>query len=339
MQGCAAALALIASGGCGGGSSSGNDGGKAAAPSSSEVAVSVVSGALNASAGSAVGWNGAPVRQRSLLERIRDELGPVGQADAATWTCTGGTLSPSFSGPTANPYTYTPVSCSVTWANGKSGSSVWSSTFTLNYGPTCDDSHPRIVNQDGGCTLTRITAAGGDTRTITGPLGNAYAITHDTNGAGTGWDSGVSPAPTNAGVVITCTAGGCATDGGTLAVNGSHLTGTVTPAGGSPTEIWDHTVSTPSGPLTFTASGTTRLFSGQVTVQHNLARYTAVSTFNAVGYGEPGCCFPTTGSITTAYQGGPLQGQTETLAFSPVCGEATLTVGSSSVALTLLHCL
>jgi hypothetical protein len=29
------------------------------------------------------------------------------------------------------------------------------------------------------------------TRTITGPDGNAYAVTHDTNGAGTGWDSTV----------------------------------------------------------------------------------------------------------------------------------------------------
>ncbi len=334
LQGCAAVLAVLAGAGCGGSSSSSSS--SSSGPSSSEVAVSVVSGAINVSGGSALGWNAIPAQRPSLLDRVRDELGPLHSASAATWTCTGGTLDPSFAGPGA--YTYTPVSCSVTWQNGKSASSMWSTTFGLDYGASCDATHARVVNQVADCEVTRTTGAGGNTRTITGPKGNAYAIDHDTNGAGTGWDSGVTPAPTDDGVIVTCGAGGCAA-GGTLAISGSHLTGTVTPAGGAATRIWDHTVSTPAGPLTFTVSGGVRTLSGSVTVQHNLAHYTAVSTFAGVGYGQPGCCFPTTGSISTAYQEGPLKGVTETLTFSGVCGEATLDDGGTTTPLTLMHCL
>jgi hypothetical protein len=330
-------LGLILSVGCG---SSSNSGTSSSGPSSSEVATSVVSGAINNSGGGALGWNLEPARRRPVLERFLEGLNPIGKAYAATWTCSGGALSPHFAGPSLDPYAFTPVSCSVTWANDKSGSSLWSGTFTLNYGTSCDSTHPWIGNQVAGCSVTRTTASGGDTRTVTGPSGNSYAITHDTNGAGTGWDTTVSPAPGDGGVVVTCGAGGCASGGGTLAIDGSHLTGTVTPSGQASTKIWDHTVSTAGAPMTFTASGTTRLFSGTVTVQHNLARYTATATFNSVGYGQAGCCYPTTGNVTTAFQSGPFQGDTETLAFSSVCGEATLTTtAGNSVPLTLQHCL
>jgi len=319
---------------CGGGSSPGS---ASTAPSSSEVATSVVSGAISNSAGSALGWNGPRAPGVPALRRLLDELNPVAKAYAAAWSCTGGTLAPPFAGP--GTYQFTPVSCSVTWENGRSASSQWSGAFTLQYGAGCDATHARIVNQAAGCALTRTTAAGGDARTITGPNGNAYAITHDTHGAGTGWDAGVSPAPTDAGVVVTCGAGGCPASGGTLAVNGSHLTGTVTPSGGSPTVIWDHTVSTAAGPLAFTVSGVTRVFSGAVTVQHNLARFTAVSTFDGVGF-VAGCCYPTSGSVTTTFLNGPFVGDTETLTFSSSCGETSLKDASGKIApLTLEHCL
>lgn len=331
----ALSLGLVVSAGCG--SSSNNN---AATPSSSEVATSVVSGTMNNSAGSALGWNFLPVQRKPILDRLIDQVSPIGKAYAATWLCTGGTLSPVFAGPSKDPYTFTPVSCTVEWANAKSASSQWSGTFTLDYGTSCDNTHARIINQVAACSLTRTTASGGNTRTITGPNGNAYAITHDTNGAGTGWDTTVSPAPSNGGVVVTCGAGGCATGGGTLVIDGSHLTGAVTPSGQAATKIWDHTVSTAGGPLTFTASGTTRLLSGAVTVQHNLAKFTATATFNSVGYGEAGCCFPTTGSVTTTFQSGPSKGETETLAFSAICGEVTFTNTSGvSSPLTLQHCL
>ena len=103
-------------------------------------------------------------------------------------------------------------------------------------------------------------------------------------------------------MIATCGAGGCATGGGSLAISGSHLTAEV--AGDvAPTKIVDVTVSTGS-PLTFMVSGSTRVLSGSVTVQHNVARYTATATFDAVVFGQAGCCFPTSGTVTATFGGG-----------------------------------
>jgi hypothetical protein len=61
---------------------------------------------------------------------------------------------------------------------------------------------------------------------------------------------------------------------------------------------------------------------------------------DAQGYDLVGCCFPTTGSVSTTFSGGALAGKTEPLVFSNVCGEATLTtVSGRTVPITLLHCL
>jgi hypothetical protein len=195
-----------------------------------------------------------------------------------------------------------------------------------------------MEKQVAGCELTRTTATGGDTRTITGVDGNMYAIDHDTNGAGTGWDSSVTPAPTNDGVQVTCAAGGCAS-GRTLVISGSHLTGTVT-IGSATTKIWDHTVTSDGAGLTVTGSGPTRIVDGTVTVEHNLLKYTSTTTFSSVGYTEPGCCFPTNGSVSTTFSKGADVGKTESLSFSNICGEATLTTADgATVPITLEHCL
>jgi hypothetical protein len=145
------------------------------------------------------------------------------------------------------------------------------------------------------------------------------------------------PAPTNAGLVLTCGSGGCS-ESKTLVINGSHITGTVELADGSDTVRWDHTV-TSSG-LTVTGSGAGRLVTGSVTVQHNIARYVATVTFNNAGYGDVACCFPTTGSVTATFAGGPDDGKSESLTFSSACGEATLTAASGGTqSITLQHCL
>ena len=63
-------------------------------------------------------------------------------------------------------------------------------------------------------------------------------------------------------------------------------------------------------------------------------------TFNDVGYGEVGCCFPTSGSVSASFSKGPDVGKTESLSFTAICGEATLTNASGvSEPLTLQHCL
>jgi hypothetical protein len=226
------------------------------------------------------------------------------------------------------------VGCTVKWANGKTESSLWSGPFTLNYGSSCDSTHAWIDNQAGGCALTRTTSMGGVTRTITGPNGGTYAITHDTNGQGTGWDSSVSPAPSNGGVVVTCNSSGCSA-GKNVVIDGSHLIGTL-----NSEKVWDHTVSTGSSGLTVTGEGVGRVVNGSVVVQHNLAKETATATFNQVAFGETGCCFPTAGSISTTFTSGSNQGKTETLTFSPTCGEGTLTKpDGKTVSLALKHCI
>jgi hypothetical protein len=62
-------------------------------------------------------------------------------------------------------------------------------------------------------------------------------------------------------------------------------------------------------------------------------------TFNAVGYGEADCCFPTSGNVTSTTANAPGAGDTETLSFTGLCGEATLTRRGVTSALTLIHCL
>jgi hypothetical protein len=327
----------------GSGSGSGTDG--TASPSGSEVGVSMVSGALNNNSETEMAWNDvAPRTQRktSALDRALTFLNPIRPAYAASWTCSGDTLTPSFDGPSGNPYSFTPATCKITWLDKYDGTSSWSGPFTLDYGSSCDSVHPKIENQAASCEVTRKTATGGVTRTITGPDGNSYAIDHDTNGAGTGWDSTVTPAPTDGGVQVTCGGGGEAClSSRTLVINGSHLTGTVD-IDGHATKIWDHTVSTGEGGITVTGAGADRIATGTVTVQHNLLKYTSTTTFTNVHYGDPACCFPTAGSVSTTYSEGAATGKTETLTFTEggSCGEATLVdAKGNSTPLTLLYCL
>jgi hypothetical protein len=296
-----------------------------ATPSDSEVAVSVVSGGLNNTSGSAMAFNQPAGRPRnSVIRRAFEALNPIGTAWGATWSCMGGSLAPPYAGPAADPYSFTPRSCSVTWSNDRTASSSWSGAFTLNYGPTCDSTSAFIGDQAATCEVTRTTGLAGNTRTVTGPDGNSYAVTHDTNGAASGWDPSVNPVPTNVGLQLT---------GTSLVINGSHLTGSVT-IGGVAVTIWDHTVATGPGGVAIAGTGIGRVVTGSVTVQHNLAKVTSTVTFNAVGYGEGDCCFPTSGNVTTTGAG-----KTETLVFTGLCGEATLTTGKVTSALTLMHCL
>lgn len=305
----------------------------------SEVATSAVSGALNNSPGVSGLATLTPAPKKSAIDFLLNTLNPISVAWAATFACTGGQLAPAFAG--NGDYTYTPWSCSITWDNGKTASSEWSGTFNLAYSGCSASGNGSMVGQAAGCTRTRTTTAGGNTRTITGPKGNSYAIMHDTNGAGTGWDSTVSPAPSNGGVVQACGTGGC-DSARTLTINGSHLTGTVTPAGGTAEKIWDHTLTT-SAPLSVAVSSAGKVVNGTVTVEHNLAKYTANVTFNNVTYSEPGCCFPTSGTVSSLIDretDGGSSSKTESITFSPICGNATLTNFSGQTSsITLQHCL
>jgi hypothetical protein len=321
-------------GGAGGGAGGGSGDSATSPPSASEVAVSTVSGALNNNSKSGVAFRLSGAKS-SPFDRALALLSPIGTAYAATWTCSGEALDPTFKGP--GTYEWTPPSCKVTWDDGKSGTSSWSDAFQLVYGSSCDAKNPFMETQAAGCELTRTSTADGDTRTVTGPDGNTYAIDHDTNGAGTGWDTSVTPSPTDAGVIVTCGSDGCSSSR-TLVVSGSHITGTVD-VDKVTARIWDHTVSTSAAGLTVKGEGAERTVSGTVTVQHNLLKYTSTTTFDDVTYGSPGCCFPTGGTVTTVYTEGQ-PGRTEKLVFSGVCGESTLTDAAGNTgSLVLVHCL
>ncbi len=298
-------------------------------PSGSEVAVSVVSGGLNNTSGSSLALNSLKPPRSSLARSVLDALDPIPSASAATWNCSGGSLSPTFMGPAAGPYTYTPVSCMVTWGNDKTASADWSGTFLLEYGATCDSTHAFLGSQAAGCSITRTTVTGGNTRTITGPDGNSYAITHDTNGEGTAWDPTDTPVATNGGVVMTDTS---------LVISGSHLIGTVE-INGDKGKIWDHTVMTDAGGITVTGSGTDRVVGGTVYVHHNILKFTTATTFNDVKYGNADCCFPTGGSVTTTVVQGTGTSRSESLTFTAACGESVFTDSHGTSALTLQHCL
>jgi hypothetical protein len=313
----------------------------------SEVAVSAVSGALN----NFPGTGGLAMRvqpEPSALDTVLSALNPLGVAwAAAEFSCTPGTLDQPFAPPSPLIYVYTPGQCSFTGPDGLLLSSSWSTTFTLNYETTpgstsslCDPSQgPTMESQSAGCTLTRTTAPGGNTRDLVGAKSGRYAIVHDTNGAGSGWDSSVSPAPLSTGVTVVCGGNGCASSR-TLQFNGSHLTGTLSPTGSSPQNIWDHTLTTSLNLLQVTGSGASRSVSGMVTVQHNLSKYTAEVNFNNVTYTDAACCFPTGGSVTANVINGKNQGQTETLTFNGACGSATLKdLGGSTSTFIMHHCL
>jgi hypothetical protein len=324
-----ACSALACSSDKGGGSSGDNS------PSGSEVAVSSVSGAINNTSGSSVAFYRQP-KKPGAVDRVLSFLDPEGTAQAAEWSCTGGSLSPAYAGPGKDPYSFTPPSCSVTWLGGsRSFAASWSGPFTLDYGSSCNDVNAEVGKQAAGCEVTRTTGSGGDTRTVTGPDGYLRTVVHDTHGSGTGWDSSVTPAPNDDGVQTTCAAGGCAS-GRTVVVNGSHLTGTIA-IDGDTARIWDHTV---TGNVTVSNSGGDLLVSGTVTVEHNLIQVTSTTTFSGVTYSQPLCCFPTSGSVSTTFSKGPDVGKTEGLEFTSVCGESILhRADGASVALTLEHCL
>jgi hypothetical protein len=325
---CGALACSSAKGGSGSGS---ND------PSGSEVAVSAASGAINNNSGASVAWYPAAPK-RSPVERALDFLDPIGTAQAAEWSCSTGSLSPAFSGPGADPYSYTPPSCTVTWLGGRTASSSWSGPFTLSYGSSCAALSPRMANQVAGCGMTRTTGSGGDTRSVTGPDGYARTVNHDTNGAGSGWDSSVTPAPNDDGVQNTCGTGGCASSRNVV-ISGSHLTGTIS-IDGATDRIWDHTVVTGAGGLTVSDQNGDLVVDGTVIVEHNLIQVTSTTTFSGVTYSEALCCFPTSGSVSTTFSRGPDVGKTEKLAFTSVCGESVLTRADGGVeALTLEHCL
>jgi hypothetical protein len=109
--------------------------------------------------------------------------------------------------------------------------------------------------------------------------------------------------------------------------------------------IFDHSV---TGTLTVSNDdGNSRTITGSIKVYHNLLRVVGTSVFNTVGHSN-GCCFPTSGSITTTFSQGnnvlptalgrAALGKSETLTFTG-CGTASLqSYDGSTATVTLDRC-
>jgi hypothetical protein len=301
------ALSVVFSQGCG--SSDASDG------IASEITASAVSGAASSSEGSLASYE-VGKSHSSLASSIADSI-----------------LDGSFFLQKANA-----TSCLVALA----GATCSGSTLTIPLGAV-----------GSGCTILGSTWSGNQiitfsTGTCLAAFGNAGAnavFTRTTDAAGlvradksgktvtitTADSSGFDTAKTG-GAQVTCGASGCAS-ARTVTIKGVHYVG----SGGI---AWDHTVSTDTD-LSITGKGATRVInSGVVRVQHNLAKFKSIATINGPLTHDATCCFPLSGSITSAFSGGKLDGKSETITFSATCGSATLTDSKGTQSpLTLSHCL
>lgn len=189
-------------------------------------------------------------------------------------------------------------------------------TNTYNSAGTCTTAQSAALPSGGSVTRTT------DSYVVTFRLG-AYLTTDTT--AHSAWDGSSIPAT---GVVTTNSSGTR-----TVVINGLHrvLRG---PRG---TKWFDHSITSSGMTITGTRAAGTRTVSGSMTLYHNLARYTATSTFNSVQWGSSSCCYPTSGSISTTLTGA-VSGTT-TLTYSSTCGTATFVDTSGSLSsLELSYC-
>lgn len=83
-----------------------------------------------------------------------------------------------------------------------------------------------------------------------------------------------------------------------------------------------------------------RVVTGTVAIHHNIAKYSATSTFNSVTWSSSTCCFPTSGSISTTYSGTGAPTGTYTLTFNSSCTTPTFTTpdNSAGIPVELSNC-
>ena len=295
-------VTALTAAGCGSGTASDGSG--------SEIASSAMSGAASSSEGTVASLQGGKEQKAlfaSMLDRILSPAYAAGCGSVLTAaTCSVATITIPDGG------------CTTGF-----GSGVWTGNQIITYTTgSCAANAAAVGNSAANAVFTRTTDTTGITRT--GNNGPKVTLTTlDSSGYST---------PLSGGAQITCGTSGCATSR-TIKVLGQHYVG----ASGF---TWDHTVSTDAD-ISVTGSGATRVInSGTIRVQHNLAKFVTVSTISGPLTHTANCCFPISGSVTTAFSGGKLDGKSETVAYSATCGAATLTDSKGgSQPLTLTHCM
>lgn len=297
-----AAIGLAAATGCG--SSATNS-----STTASEIAEGALSGGVNGTepGGSSGAFYQVPTQ--SKLQMLASFLNPISSSIA-------GSACPTFKAGTCSSGNVT-----LTYDDCSFGSSAatWTGSQTITFAAGCPADLKLSTLMSGGLTLTRTFGTG--TYEVNG-AGEKTAL-DTTTAATSGYDSTVTVPGEGEQAIWNST-------GRTFQILGLHLTGSIN-------ETYDHTIS--SSALNVTGSSTTRALSnGTVTVQHNLAKYTAVVTISNLTWGLANCCHPTSGSFSTAITGSVTG--TETLTFSDTsCGAASLTTTSGATsAITLGHC-
>ena len=228
-------------------------------------------------------------------------------AVSASAVCSFSTARSSCS---ANADTITWNSCSIGTATLSGG---W--TETWSGGGTCP-----TAPSSAGHAVTRTSTS----QVLT--LASGATLTTDTN-AHTAYDGTTIPA---GGTVVT--SGGGSTR--TIVINGIHRV-FKGPLGRS---WFDHSITSTGLTMNGTRALGTRVISGSSTMYHNLAKYKAVHTFNAVTWATPTCCYPTSGSVSTVLTGTGRNGNVN-LAFTTTCGQATFTdTDSTTSTITLTQC-
>jgi hypothetical protein len=213
----------------------------------------------------------------------------------------------------------------VTWDNCEMSTASGINLMLSNGWTNTYDSAATCTSAQGGGSLT---AAGQSlTRTSSSFIITLLAgatVTTDTNAQTTAYLNQAIP-----GTGVTLAVGASSK---TITINGVHQV-----LHGPEGRVWfDHSLT--SGPMTVTGTraGGNRVINGQVTIYHNTEMYKAVSTFNNVTWGNPTCCFPTGGTLTSVFSGAVAG--TSTMTYTATCGTATFTNTSgttSSVSLSI----
>jgi len=195
-------------------------------------------------------------------------------------------------------------------------SSGWTDTY--DSATTCTQAQGGGSLSTTGQTLTRTSSS----FVIT--LLAGATVTTDTNAQTTTYLNQTIP-----GTGITLSVGASSK---TITINGVHQV-----LRGPEGRVWfDHSLT--SGPMTVTGTraGGNRVINGEVTIYHNTEMYEAVSTLNNVTWGNSTCCFPTSGTLTSAFSGS-ITGNS-TMTYTATCGTASFTDTSgttSSVSLSI----
>jgi hypothetical protein len=302
--------------------------------SASGAVASAIGGALSGTSGNgtqAFFHSGAKPSFTSRLAKATFDFVP--DALAATSCPTFLTASGNGCTASASSLWLTYASCSF------GGSASWSGTQALimSGGSAACGTFP---NPGASGTLTRqfVTASGGYTpgsATVTTARGISVHLDHAT--ANLGNFDGAS--------IATIANGGY---GVQVAFNGSGARSSITlDQRVYVSAIYDHSVSG-QATVTESAGASSRTISGSLKVYHNLMRVIGTSTLTNVTHSD-NCCYPTGGTITTAFSAGSnvqpsllgskVVGKSETLTFTG-CGTATLAgADGSSADVTLAHCL